>query len=473
MFVHARRRALVGISLLALAIPVAALTNSEAATATGGPALSVGDAAVGEGDTGSLIISVPVTLSSPASTAVTVRIGTNSGSATIADFQPSARTLKIAAGNTQAAFSVKILGDTLVEGTESFTVELVQAIGADVPRTTGTVTIWDNDEDSSNFPNLTGSSVRLAGGAISEGDSGVRSATFYATVVPAPTSDLRLRFTTSSSIDPLSGSATDPSDLDATTRTITVRPGISQARFVVRVQGDTSLEPDEAFLANVQRVGGAAATVVNANAVMTILTDDAQPNCDDNDPQTIDTYDNQSGSCQHTVINCDDNDAYTTDGWVSGPNNTITCTNVPIDIAGDGNYSPSTAVPPTYASFETNDDLDCFITTTPWAPAFVGLYPYTAAASSWIRFGTDLRTQLDSGASLNGVVLSPGEVLCVQASAAGPYVLDGSGSDLDFDGWTAVGGDCNDADASVNPGVSELLGNGIDDNCDGIIDFIP
>ena len=42
-------------------------------------------------------------------------------------------------------------------------------------------------------------------------------------------------------------------------------------------------------------------------------------------------------------------------------------------------------------------------------------------------------------------------------------------SDLDNDGFTPSEGDCNDADASINPDMYEVIDN-IDNNCDGIID---
>ncbi|MEP7122276.1 MAG: choice-of-anchor L domain-containing protein [Byssovorax sp.] len=38
--------------------------------------------------------------------------------------------------------------------------------------------------------------------------------------------------------------------------------------------------------------------------------------------------------------------------------------------------------------------------------------------------------------------------------------------DVDGDGWTACNGDCNDSNALVNPGAFEVVGNGIDDDCD-------
>jgi len=43
-------------------------------------------------------------------------------------------------------------------------------------------------------------------------------------------------------------------------------------------------------------------------------------------------------------------------------------------------------------------------------------------------------------------------------------------SDLDLDGFTPATGDCNDADAAVNPDMLEEDGDGVDNNCDGNID---
>lgn len=55
-------------------------------------------------------------------------------------------------------------------------------------------------------------------------------------------------------------------------------------------------------------------------------------------------------------------------------------------------------------------------------------------------------------------------------------LFDGTGEDRDGDGWvgspdlTCGVGDCNDADASVNPGAEEICNDGIDNNCDGLRD---
>ena len=48
------------------------------------------------------------------------------------------------------------------------------------------------------------------------------------------------------------------------------------------------------------------------------------------------------------------------------------------------------------------------------------------------------------------------------------FTTDGSSDfDTDGDGYTVTEGDCDDTDASVNPGVIEICGDGIDQDCDG------
>lgn len=55
-------------------------------------------------------------------------------------------------------------------------------------------------------------------------------------------------------------------------------------------------------------------------------------------------------------------------------------------------------------------------------------------------------------------------------------LIDGHGEDRDGDGYAAAPdltcgvGDCNDTNPSINPGVPEICGDGLDNNCDGLRD---
>lgn len=46
----------------------------------------------------------------------------------------------------------------------------------------------------------------------------------------------------------------------------------------------------------------------------------------------------------------------------------------------------------------------------------------------------------------------------------------GDTTDADADNFSLANGDCNDHVASINPGVAEIVGNYLDDDCDGLAD---
>lgn len=96
-------------------------------------------------------MAVPVTLSAPSTTPVTVTLTTVSGTATAGtDFVAKTQTLTFNPGVTSLTFTVSVKGDRLVEPNETFTV-VVQGspTGAVVADGTGVVTIQDNDARSS------------------------------------------------------------------------------------------------------------------------------------------------------------------------------------------------------------------------------------------------------------------------------------------------------------------------------------
>jgi Putative metal-binding motif len=48
--------------------------------------------------------------------------------------------------------------------------------------------------------------------------------------------------------------------------------------------------------------------------------------------------------------------------------------------------------------------------------------------------------------------------------------LGGGETDEDGDGYAEVGGDCDDSNATIFPGATEVLGDGVDNDCDGTTD---
>jgi hypothetical protein len=111
-----------------------------------GPTLSVGDASIVEGNSGTQTLSFPVTLSQPASAPVTVNVTTHVGTATAADLTGRTLTFNFAAGQTSKVFSVTVKGDTVVEPDENFFVNLSDATGpASILDSQGEGTIINDD----------------------------------------------------------------------------------------------------------------------------------------------------------------------------------------------------------------------------------------------------------------------------------------------------------------------------------------
>ena len=110
------------------------------------PALSIGDAYVVEGSTGSTMCSFDVTLSWLGNQAVTVNYQTADGSATQgSDYTSSTGTLTIAPGVTATTLGVPVNPDTAIETDEDFVVDLSSPSGAGLADAQATCLISDDD----------------------------------------------------------------------------------------------------------------------------------------------------------------------------------------------------------------------------------------------------------------------------------------------------------------------------------------
>ena len=111
-----------------------------------GPSLTIANAAaVNEGNSGTKPQTFTVTLSAPATHAVTVDWTTANGTANTADYVAASGTLSFAPGETSKLITVQVKGDTLVEPNETYKVTLSKVTYAFIADGQGIGTIRNDD----------------------------------------------------------------------------------------------------------------------------------------------------------------------------------------------------------------------------------------------------------------------------------------------------------------------------------------
>jgi large repetitive protein len=210
-------------------IATGTITNDDAL-----PTLTIANATVTEGNSGTVNAVFAVTLSAASANTVTVDYSTFDGSAAApADYVATSGTLTFTAGQTAKQIVVAVKGETLNEVNETYTVNLTNLVNATLSGTgiaTGTIT---NDDA---VPTLSINNVSLA-----EGNSGTTSFTFTVTLSAASGLPVTVDFATAD------GSAIAPGDYHAQTGTLTFNPAQTTKTITVLVNGDTSTETGETF----------------------------------------------------------------------------------------------------------------------------------------------------------------------------------------------------------------------------------
>ena len=113
--------------------------------AQGTPSLSINDITVPELDSNFFQRDFTITLSAPSTQTVSFTVSTQEGSATSADFGAGSTVLTIPPGSTSQTIGILIAGDTAVEGTEQFFVNLSNPVNATIADGQGVGTIIDDD----------------------------------------------------------------------------------------------------------------------------------------------------------------------------------------------------------------------------------------------------------------------------------------------------------------------------------------
>ena len=221
------------------------------------PQLSIGDAAVTEGDSGTTNAIFTVNLSTEASNVVTVNYNTITGSAGLSDFINTSGTLTFAPGVTSQTIAVPVQGDLIDEGaSETFSLILSSPVNASLAADTGLGTITDDDA----------ATLSIGDAAVTEGNSDVTAAVFTVTL-STPSA-----FTVSVDAATTNDTALAGSDYLAATGRLTFAPGVTALSFTVAVSGDLIVENNETFLVNLTNETNA--TIADSSGLGTITNDD-------------------------------------------------------------------------------------------------------------------------------------------------------------------------------------------------------
>jgi probable HAF family extracellular repeat protein len=209
--------------------------------ATGTPVVSITDASVTEGHSGTASGTLTVSLSAVASEAVSVSYTTANGSAVTGDYQSASGTVTFAAGETSKTIAVLANGDRIGEANETFSVNVGLVSGsAVVGDGQGLVTIVDDE------PRINITSVSK-----SEGNSGSTKFAFTVSLSAASSAAVAVNFATAD------GSARASGDYAAQSGVLTFTAGETSKIVTVNVVGDRTREGDEVFYVNLSSASGA------------------------------------------------------------------------------------------------------------------------------------------------------------------------------------------------------------------------
>ena len=224
-----------------------------------GPLISVSNATVTEGNTGTANATFVVSLSTNSNIDVTVHYTTaNSSAAAGSDYTAVSGDVTIPAGQISRTFTVAVIGDRIPELPETFTVLLSAPTNAMLGDNQGTGMILDNE------PRISISDFTKA-----EGKNGKSTSfTFTVTLSSAYDQAVTMSFRT------VNGTATTgDNDYIAKTGTLTFAPGQTSKTITIDVKGDSKKESNETFYLDLFGLSNNALFTKN-RGIGTILNDD-------------------------------------------------------------------------------------------------------------------------------------------------------------------------------------------------------
>jgi chitinase len=229
--------------------------------------LSISDVSILEGNAGTRNAVVTVSLAGTSNPPVTVAYSTANGTALAgSDYRAVSGSLTFEKGATSKSILVPVNGDTLTERDETFFVNLNTAKHATIADGQGVVTIGNDD-----------TRIRVNDVTLTEGDSGTMNFIFTVSLEVAVSQPVTVSYATAD------GTATDGSDYEAASGTLTIPAGQTSRTVTVAVKGDRLSEPDEIFFVNLSNPTNAV--IADGQGVGTIT--DNEPHVVISDPTLL------------------------------------------------------------------------------------------------------------------------------------------------------------------------------------------
>jgi Calx-beta domain-containing protein len=225
------------------------------------PVVSIGNAAVTEGNAGSSTLSFTVSLSRPGLVTATVDWATSDGTATApGDFTDTSSTVTFTPGDVEEAVEVPVNADTQYEVDETLIVDLSNPTDSFMGDGQGVGTITNDDPVPS---------VSISDASVAEGNAGTTTALFDLTLSAMSGASADVVWTT------VDGSALAGLDHVAASGTVSFAPGDVSETISVTINGDTIDEPNEGF--NVVLSAPNGAVISDGTGSGTIVDDDKTP----------------------------------------------------------------------------------------------------------------------------------------------------------------------------------------------------
>jgi len=249
------------------------------------PAISVNDISASEDNAGVSAASFVISLSNPSDQPVSVDYTFAPGTAAAgSDYQATNGTVTFAAGETSKQIDIGILGDTVFEANETFTITLQNQQGGTLAKSTGTATITNDDT----APTLAINSPA----AITEPTGDTSTLQFTVTLTGASEESTTVQWNT------VDGTAIAGQDYQAASGQLTFLPGETTKTVSVTILDDSLSEATEAFSVQLSSPTNATVPAAGATGAGTILDDnDPLPTVSITGPVTI-----QEGNSGNTVV---------------------------------------------------------------------------------------------------------------------------------------------------------------------------